>query len=355
MKFRRLLISIVAVLLISLAAVISFSADEGQFEIAVGVSSSTAISKDGALCVSADNEIELAVSITSNPGFQSFQIDVAYDPELVAPVVDNNGHIVVSGNFISGLNANKKSEGIVTLNRMEANDSKVNATGTLKIRFKVLNDACGDVEFSIVEARATQAVAGSIIPNNLITKSQKDSMNAYLASNTFAAHDYALTSTDAPTCEEYGVRHYTCESCGATLDKQGEAPVGHTPVREEDKQTSCSEAGYIGATICSVCSKTLYDRVEIPMIAHTVVDVKGTDATCDAAGKTDGKQCSACKTWIEEQKEIPSLHSQVEAGEECSACGEKVGSGCKSAIGMGAIVIIAISCAAIPVFKKRKH
>ena len=354
MKLRRLLISVVAVLLISLAAVIAVSADEGQFEVAVGVSSSTAISKDGELCLSADNEIELTVSINSNPGISSFQINIAYNPDVVTPVLDNAGNVIVDNRLMSGLNVSKQSDGVITFNRMDATSATTTETGTATIRFKVKPDVCSEVKFTVTEAFATYKIQGSIIPGNYITKNQVQAMNASLAENTFAAHDYALTGTTAPTCEADGIRHFACESCSAKLDKKGDAPVGHTPVREEDKQTSCTEPGYLGATTCSVCSKVLYERVEIPAIPHNAVEVKGHDATCTEDGKTDGKQCSACQTWVEEQKVIPSHHSQLDKGEKCSVCGKKA-SGCGSAIGTGAIAIIAISLVCAPIFKKKKH
>ena len=355
MKLKRLLISIVAVLLISLAAVIavSASADEGQFEIAVGVSSSTAISKDGEMCLSADNEIELTVSIKSNPGIQSFQVDIAYDPEVVTPVVDNAGNIIVNNRLMSGLNVNKQSEGVVTFNRMSVTNELTTETGTATIRFKVNKDVCKDIEFTVVQAKATRKVEGSIIPKNLITSSNLQTVSKYLAENTFAAHDYTLTGTTAPTCEDYGLRHFTCEVCQAKLDKQGEEPTGHTPVRENDKQTSCTEAGYLGATTCSVCSKVLHERVEIPVLNHTVVDVEAQEPTCENAGKTAGKKCQMCNTWIEEQVEVPSHHSQLAKGEKCFACGKLAG--CSGTIGAGAIAIIAISLVCAPIFKKKKH
>ena len=77
MKLTRLLTVFVAVLLISLAAVTTVSADdESQFEIAVGVSSSTAILQDGLSYVKPGEEIELTVSINENTGVDSFELHI---------------------------------------------------------------------------------------------------------------------------------------------------------------------------------------------------------------------------------------------------------------------------------------
>ncbi len=336
MKLRRILTVFVAVLLISLAAVINISADEGQLEIAVGVSSSTAISKDGLLYVESGDEIELTVSIISNPGLDSFQTNIIYDPELLTPVLNGKGELVVENKLMGDLNVSVVTDGEITFNRVSAsNDSTTTGTGKATIKFIVNEATCKEIRFTLGTIHVLKAQENSIRPKELLTSANKQAIAESLAQNVFVNHNYELTGKTEPTCDEYGVNHYTCADCLATVDKTGDAPAGHTPVREDDKQTSCSEAGYLGATICSVCSEVLYDRVEIPMIEHHAEDVAGYAATCSATGLTDGEQCSVCDAWIVEQTEIPMIdHTSVDVngiaatcttdgltdGKQCSVC-----------------------------------
>lgn len=340
MKLRRILTVFVAVLLISLAAVVTASADEGQFEIAVGVSSSTAILKDGRYNVAPGDEIELTVSISENPGIDSFQINIKYNPELVTPVVDANNKLIVDGILLPNFDVSIKNSGDeITFVRYSSvnGSSTTNATGSATIKFKVTDTTCEDILFTVSEVSAVKSVAGSIFP--YVYAVDKDELNGVLNNNVFLAHSFELADTTAPTCTDDGILHYACAECDATLDKVGAPATGHTPVREDDKQTSCSEPGYIGATTCSVCNVLIHDRQEIPTIDHHVVDVEGKAATCTEEGLSDGKQCSVCKAWIEEQVVIPTVdHTPVDVegkpatctengltdGKSCSVCNEVI-------------------------------
>lgn len=340
MKLRRLLTVVVAVLLISLAAVISVSADEGQFEIAVGVSSSTAILQNGRYNVAPGDEIELTVSINKNPGIDSFELKIKFDPNLVTPVVGSNGKVVTEGILLPNFDANINNEGnVITFVRYSGinNANTTTATGTTKIRFKVNETTCEDIKFELEELTAVKAVEGSIFP--YVYSIDETPIKDVLGANVFAAHNYELEKTDAPTCTEDGVNHFKCTSCDSTVTTVGEAATGHTPVKEDDKEATCSEAGYIGATVCSVCNTPITDRQETPTLEHTVVTVEGKAPTCKEKGLSDGKQCSECKTWIEEQTVLETVeHTPVDVkgkpatctengltdGKSCSVCNEVI-------------------------------
>ena len=142
--------------------------------------------------------------------------------------------------------------------------------------------------------------------------------------------------TTAPTCENAGVKTYTCTVCNATKTKAINA-TGHTPVDVAEQPATCTEAGHKAGTKCSVCDAILSGMEEIPATGHTEVIDEAVAATCTTPGKTEGKHCSVCNEVLVAQEEIPAKgHTEVidEAvaatctesgkteGKHCSVCNE---------------------------------
>ena len=142
--------------------------------------------------------------------------------------------------------------------------------------------------------------------------------------------------TTAPTCENAGVKTYTCTVCNATKTEAINA-TGHTPVDVAEQPATCTEAGHKAGTKCSVCDAILSGMEEIPATGHTEVIDAAVAATCTEPGKTEGKHCSVCNEVLVAQEEIPAKgHTEVidEAvaatctesgkteGKHCSVCNE---------------------------------
>ena len=142
--------------------------------------------------------------------------------------------------------------------------------------------------------------------------------------------------TTSPTCENAGVKTYTCTVCNATKTEAIDA-TGHTPVEVAEKPATCTEAGHTAGTKCSVCDAILSGMEEIPATGHTEKTVAGKPATCTETGLTDGISCSVCGTVIKAQEEIPAKgHTEVidaakaptctetglTEGKHCSVCNE---------------------------------
>jgi len=62
--------------------------------------------------------------------------------------------------------------------------------------------------------------------------------------------------TTSPTCENVGVKTYTCTVCKETKTEAINA-TGHTPVDVAEKPATCTEAGHKAGTKCSVCEAIL--------------------------------------------------------------------------------------------------
>ena len=144
--------------------------------------------------------------------------------------------------------------------------------------------------------------------------------------------------TTAPTCENAGVKTFTCTRCNETKTEAISA-TGHTPVQIPEKPATCTEPGHKAGTKCSVCGAVLSGLEEILAKGHTVVVDPAVEPTCTEPGKTEGKHCSVCGEVIVAQKIIPAKgHTEVvdpaveptctepgkTEGKHCSVCGEVI-------------------------------
>ena len=142
--------------------------------------------------------------------------------------------------------------------------------------------------------------------------------------------------TTSPTCENVGVKTYTCTVCNATKTEAIDA-TGHTPVEVAEQPATCTEAGHKAGTKCSVCDAILSGMEEIPATGHTEVIDAAKAPTCTETGLTEGKHCSVCNTVLVAQEVIPAKgHTEVvdpaveptctepgkTEGKHCSVCNE---------------------------------
>ena len=142
--------------------------------------------------------------------------------------------------------------------------------------------------------------------------------------------------TTSPTCENAGVKTYTCTVCNATKTEAINA-TGHTPIEVAEQPATCTEAGHKAGTKCSVCDAILSGMEEIPATGHTEVIDAAKAPTCTETGLTEGKHCSVCNTVLVAQEEIPAKgHTEVidpaveptciepgkTEGKHCSVCNE---------------------------------
>ena len=142
--------------------------------------------------------------------------------------------------------------------------------------------------------------------------------------------------TTAPTCENAGVKTYTCTVCNATKTEAIDA-TGHTPVEVAEQPATCTEAGHKAGTKCSVCDAILSGMEEIPATGHTGVIDAAKAPTCTETGLTEGKHCSVCneilvaqtvihatghKEVIDAAKAPTCTETGLTEGKHCSVCNE---------------------------------
>ena len=159
--------------------------------------------------------------------------------------------------------------------------------------------------------------------------------------------------TEKPTCEEVGVKTYTCANCGNTKTEDIPA-TGHTEVKDAAVEATCEKSGLTEGSHCSVCEKVLEAQKiipatghkwntgeitkeatceekgektytcancgnttteEIPATGHTEVKDEAVEATCEKDGLTEGSHCSVCGKVLEEQKAVLATGHSWNAGE----------------------------------------
>ena len=109
--------------------------------------------------------------------------------------------------------------------------------------------------------------------------------------------------TTAPTCENAGVKTYTCTVCDATRTEAIDA-TGHTPVDIAEQPATCTNSGHKAGTKCLKCDAILSGMEEIPAKGHTEVVDPAVEPTCTESGKTEGKHCSVCNEILVAQEVI---------------------------------------------------
>ena len=144
--------------------------------------------------------------------------------------------------------------------------------------------------------------------------------------------------TTAPTCENAGVKTFTCTRCNETKTEAISA-TGHTLVQIPEKPATCTEPGHKAGTKCSVCGAILSGLEEIPAKGHAVVVDPAVEPTCTKTGLTEGKHCSVCNEVIVAQKIISAKGHTVVVdpavdptctktglteGKHCSVCNEVI-------------------------------
>ena len=168
-----------------------------------------------------------------------------------------------------------------------------------------------------------------------LTNIQKD-MKVY-AGFAATAHTYTEEFTTPATCTTEGLKTLTC-TCGRTYAEV--TPMAdHTSIVINEKEATCTQTGYTGDTVCSLCSASLAAGTVVEKLGHTPVTDEGYAPNCTSWGLTDGSHCSSCGEVLAPQVIIPEtehdtevipgkaptcLSSGISDGLACKDCGEVV-------------------------------
>lgn len=198
---------------------------------------------------------------------------------------------------------------------------------------------------------AGTAASDVVVPANTAATSDDDGHTTYTwpavadvtadvtyneIANGPVAHDWVKDeeASTEPTCTVAGHYVFKCTVGGETYDEYPEA-TGHTPADElaNVKAATCTEPGYTGDVVCSVCGEVITPGEVIEAKGHTPVDAGNAKAaTCTEPGYTGDTKCSVCGETVTTGEVIPATGhdwgewtvtkepTYDEAGEETRVC-----------------------------------
>ena len=133
-------------------------------------------------------------------------------------------------------------------------------------------------------------------------------------------HDYGDGVVTTPaTCTESGVKTYTCSRCGDTTTEIIKA-TGHQTEVQNAKEATCTEDGYTGDTVCTVCGETVAKGEVIKATGHKTEVQNAKPATCTEDGYTGDTVCTVCGETVAKGEIIKATgHNFVDGS--CTICG----------------------------------
>ena len=136
-------------------------------------------------------------------------------------------------------------------------------------------------------------------------------------------HKTQLVGAKAATCTEDG---YTgdevCTVCQEVVKKGEVIPaLGHKTQLVGAKAATCTEDGYTGDQVCTVCQEVVKKGEVIPATGHKTQLVGAKAATCTQDGCTGDEVCTVCQEVVKKGEVIPATGHDYKDG-KCTNCGE---------------------------------
>ena len=162
----------------------------------------------------------------------------------------------------------------------------------------------------------------------------------------------AVTSeiTTPASCESTGVRTYTAtvtfqgknytDTCTETLPA-----LGHKTQLVGAKTATCTEDGYTGDEVCTVCQEVVKKGEVIPALGHKTQLVGAKEATCTQDGYTGDEVCTVCGETVKKGEVIPARgHKTQLVGAKAATCtedgytGDEVCTVCQEVVKKGEVI-----------------
>ena len=181
-------------------------------------------------------------------------------------------------------------------------------------------------------------------------------------------HKTQLVGAKAATCTEDG---YTgdevCTVCQEIVKKGEVIPAtGHDTEIVGAKPATCTEDGYTGDEVCKTCGVTVKKGEVIPATGHDTQLVGAKPATCTEDGYTGDEVCKTCGETVTKGEVVKATGHHYKDG-KCTDCGEKdpnyqpaqpgVKTGDASSVTLWVMLLTvsALLAAAVVVLPRRKH
>ena len=156
--------------------------------------------------------------------------------------------------------------------------------------------------------------------------------------------------TTQPGCSTEGVRTYTAtvtlEGKNYTDTRTETLPsLGHKTQLVGAKPATCTEDGYTGDEVCTVCQEIVRKGEVIPALGHKTQLVGAKPATCTEDGYTGDEVCTVCQEIVRKGEVIPALgHKTQLVGAKAATCtedgytGDEVCTVCQEIVKKGEVI-----------------
>ena len=185
---------------------------------------------------------------------------------------------------------------------------------------------------------------------NALTDAQKELVYNYatlLAALELVGHNPELKNAKPATCTEDGYTgDQVCSVCGEVLERGETIPaLGHKTELVGAKAATCTEDGYTGDEVCTVCQEVVKKGEVIPALGHKTQLVGAKAATCTEDGYTGDEVCTVCGETVKKGEVIPALgHKTQLVGAKAAACtqdgytGDEVCTVCQEIVKKGEVI-----------------
>lgn len=291
MQPKRIIVTLLAVILICLAAATTVSAAEASpVKIGVSVSSDTAVSS-APVTVQAGDTLKVSVTVAENPGIRVLQFNLVYDPEMLS--VKTEGSVVAATWGEGFSDAENKAVTLVKpgVLKVMISASKSIDTETI-VTFDFTAIAC------VAEKKGESTIATDV----------KDgaAMDSFWTQLTLAAdtakvavHDKLVElEADESPCVTAGLKCPTCQAIPVeTVANHSMKPVAEIPA-------TCTATGTTAGEKCENCDHKTGLEV-IPMLDHDLEPVNAQAPNCTEKGWEAYQACKNCD--YNTKVEIPEL------------------------------------------------
>lgn len=269
MQLKKILSSLFVVILILSMAVCTASAEETVKTMDFAVETTSTAGSDGKYIVKGGDEIEVSVTIASNPGAAYFQLALEYDAKVLTPVVGTDGKVAVESNIYEFDNILDKeaitaSEGKISFITNLWNAKVTTETGKfVTLKFKVVDKFHGETTIAIANLKAFTTV------DNKDVKVETKTTDA-----VFSAHTLDNGTKTEATCTTDGNTTYKCTTAGCDYVSVVDVvpATGHTEVIDPAVEPTETTEGKTEGKHCSVCGEVLVAQEKIPATGSTVVN-----------------------------------------------------------------------------------
>ena len=147
--------------------------------------------------------------------------------------------------------------------------------------------------------------------------------------------------------------------------KKGEVipALGHKIKLVGAKEPTCTEDGYTGDEVCTVCGEIVKKGEVIPALGHKIKLVGAKEPTCTEDGYTGDEVCTVCGEIVKKGEVIKATGHQYKDG-KCTVCGAadpnykpsvKTGDESNTALWVLVMASAALLAAAVVVLPRKKH